>query len=203
MGSRTSECGSFAFESKIDLNHHLQFRYITTLPPNLTIHHPHPSSPSSPSNGVANGFSWTSQAFQLTFHLGNLSFRATHTKHTWKDGMGEWGGSLRKLGVVVLFCLGGWYFRLGLEILLLGILSKTIAVGELGLPRCVANGWEKKNKVMSCVPDMSGIGSTWSWRIQVKRLNVRTAQEKKTAVPRSLGENGPKVAWYNQPEKLC
>lgn len=200
MGSRTSECGSFAFESKIDLNHHLQFRYITTLPPNLTIHHPHPSSPSSPSNGVANGFSWTPQAFQLTFHLGNLSFRATHTKHTWKDGMGEWGGSLRKLGVV--FFVWGADIILGLQILLLGILFQSCCWG-FGLAK-MCSQWmreEKQSDVMR-----SGYVRNWfEVKLEDKSETAKcsdSTRENKT-VPCSLRKNGPKVAWYNQTEKLC
>ena len=140
MGSRTSEIGRSAFESKIDESESsspIQIYYHPATQPHHT-----PSSPSSPSNGVANGFSWTSQAFQLTFHLGNLSFRATHTKHTWKDGAhGGWHVEVSESWGLVFFVWGADII-LGLEILFVGYISYSkVAVGELGLPRCVANGW--------------------------------------------------------------
>lgn len=169
-------------------------------PPNQP-NQPHTSSP-SPSNGVANGFSWTSQAFQLAFHLGYLSFRATDTKHTWKDGelLMAWGrgGSWERWGLCFLF-RGLMLYLLGLDSFL-GIFKS--CCWEVGGPK-MCSQWMRvlKNRVMSCVPDMSGIRSTWRWRINVKGLNVRTAQEKNMwAFQRFCWE---KVAWYNQTEKVC
>lgn len=180
MGSRTSECGSFAFESKIDLNHHLQFRYITTLPPNLTIHHP-----LLPHRATALRMDFRGPPKHSSWRFTSATWASEPPTRSTPGRMVPMGDGMWKFQKVGGFCFlfGGliFYIRTADSFCWVYILFKSCCWGVGFAKMC--SQW-----MMSCVPDMSGIGSTWSWRIKVKRLNVRTAQEKKKKQFRVLWE---------------